>query len=115
MVSGMQYDGEEVLEGCRRTEPEPRSLIWCGQGRPAQEGPVVRVPEGREPGWLEQGLVVGRGLEEVFQTCARLDMRWWVAFRDERKGETCLGSHRGARWDWAGPAWSCGPGCLCCP
>lgn len=33
----------------------------------------------------------------------KLEARQWVAFGDERKGETHLRTPREAGWDWAGP------------
>lgn len=33
----------------------------------------------------------------------KLEVRQWVAFRDERKGETHVGSPRKAGWNWLSP------------
>lgn len=51
--------GNAVLENCGRTEH--RNLIYSGQGRPVHVW---------EAGWLEQGIVVERGLgRSVLDMC----------------------------------------------
>lgn len=94
--------GKEVLEDRGRTETERGTLILCGQGRPAQEGTCLGRQTVRSlAGWSRRG---GERVAGKCSRCVRLDVRWRVAFRDERNGEAGLGAHRGAGRNWAGRA-----------
>lgn len=78
------------------------SLSWSGQRGVPGRGRVQHA--GGVGGWGVGAR--GGARERVRGMCSRLvklEVRQWVAFRDETKGETHVGSPRKAGWDWLSP------------